>query len=201
MKTKKIYLARHGEISNNGEKRYIGQIDLPLNDNGRKQAARLRDELAHVPLSMIICSDLARSISTAGITCGNHALEPVVMRELREIDMGLWDGLTFQEVRRSYSGEFEKRGADIVNYKPPGGESFAQCAGRVMPVLDDILNAGRGNILIIGHAGINRIIISQALGLPLEYMFRIKQDYGCLNILLPSGHGWQVEALNLTFQN
>ncbi|HBC94438.1 MAG TPA: alpha-ribazole phosphatase [Pelotomaculum sp.] len=199
MKTEKIYLTRHGEISNNGEKRYIGQIDLTLNDNGWKQAACLRDALARVPLGTVICSDLIRSVATAGIICEKHALKPVVRKELREIDMGLWDGLTFQEVRRSYSGEFEKRGADILNYKPPGGESFAQCAGRVMPVLDAIVKAARGNILIVGHAGINRIIISRALGLPLEYMFRIKQDYGCLNILLPSEHGWQVEALNLTF--
>lgn len=199
MKTEKIYLVRHGAIANQGEKRYIGQIDLPLNDTGRKQAARLRDELAHVPFTTIYCSDLVRSISTAGIICGKHGLEPVVVRDLREIDMGLWDGLSFQEVRRSYPGEFEKRGADVVNYKTPGGESFAQCADRVMAALDSILATAHGSILIVGHAGINRIIISRALGLPLESMFRIKQDYGCLNILLPSDHGRRVETLNLTF--
>lgn len=200
MKTEKIYLVRHGEIVNNGNKRYIGQIDIPLNDYGRQQAARLRDELANVPFSRIFCSDLARSISTASIISENHALEPVVLKDLREINMGLWEGLTFQEVRRSYPGEFEKRGADIINYKPPGGESFAQCADRVISTLDDIFATVNGSILIVGHAGVNRIIISRALGLPLENMFRIKQGYGCLNILTSSDLGQRVETLNLTFR-
>lgn len=196
MRTKEIYLVRHGKVVNNGSNRYIGQIDIPLNGCGRRQAARLRDELAHVPFSRVYCSDLARSTATAGIICGNYALEPVIMRDLREIDMGLWDGLSFQEVRRFFPDEFEKRGADIINYKPPGGESFAQCAGRVLAALDDILAGANESILIVGHAGVNRIIICRTLGLSLENMFKIRQSYGCLNILSLSTFGRRVETLS-----
>lgn len=198
MNTKKIYLVRHGAVSSDGEKRYIGQTDLPLNDNGRKQVARLRDQLSGVPFNLIYCSDLVRSVSTAEIICEKQELKPLVIKDLREIDMGLWDGLSFQEVVRLYPGEFEKRGSDIVNYAPPKGESFALCAVRVMAALDNILAAGQGNILIVGHAGVNRIIISWALGLPMENMFRLKQDYGCLNILTLFDFVRRVEVLNFT---
>jgi probable phosphoglycerate mutase len=106
------------------------------------------------------------------------------MRDLREIDMGSWDGLAFEEVRRLYPGEFERRSADIVNYRPPGGESFARCAARVLTALDEIIASSYGSILIVGHKGVNMIIISRAKGIPLEDMFKIPQEYGCLNKLI-----------------
>jgi probable phosphoglycerate mutase len=189
VKPKVIYLVRHGEILNDNKKRYIGHIDLPLNFTGLLQATRLRDKLACIPLSSIFCSDLIRSVSTARIICEKQELEPVIRKDLREIDMGLWDGLTFDEVRKSYPGEFEKRGADIVNYRPPGGESFAKCAARVLSSLDDILASVNGSILIVGHKGINRIIISRAQKIPLKNILKIPQDYGCLNILMCTDAG------------
>jgi probable phosphoglycerate mutase len=189
VKQKIIYLVRHGKILTDNKKRYIGHIDLPLNDTGWFQANCLRDKLASIPLSRVFCSDLVRSISTARIICEKHGLEPVVRNDLREIDMGLWDGLAFDEVRRSYPGEFEKRGVDIVNYQPPGGESFAKCAARVLSALDEILTSSQGSILIVGHAGINRIIISRVLAIPLKNIFRIPQDYGSLNILICTTNG------------
>lgn len=198
MRRNKICLVRHGEIAAGYGKRYIGRINLPLNETGVRQAARLRDRLAGYEFDRIFCSDLARSAATARIISENHGLEPVMVEGLREIDMGSWEGLSFDEVRRSFPGEFEKRGSDIVNYRPHGGESFARCALRVLAALDEILAAG-GDILIVGHAGVNRIIISRALGMPMENIFRIAQDYGCLNILAADGMGLRLEVLNHTF--
>lgn len=196
MKRVKIYLVRHGEIINNGKKRYIGQTDLPLNDTGKLQATWLREKLAHVPFSRVFCSNLLRSVATADIICEKHALEPVILKDLREIDMGLWDGKDFQEIRWVFPEEFKKRGIDIVNYQTPGGESFAQCADRVIAALNNILADVFGSILIVGHAGVNRIIISWAMESPMGNMFRIRQDYGCLNILRLSDSNKRVELLN-----
>jgi probable phosphoglycerate mutase len=151
-------------------------------------------------LSGIFCSDLERSVSTARVIGERHNLEPVARTDLREISLGAWEGLTFDEVRRRYPGEFEKRGDDIFNYQPPGGESFARCAGRVLPALEEILSTVGDNILIVGHAGVNRIIISRALGMPPENLFKITQDYGCLNVLVAGDFGLKVVALNLVLR-
>lgn len=193
-----IYLVRHGEIVNDGKKRYIGQVDVPLNDIGRLQAVKLRDGFKQIPLDKVFCSDLTRAIDTASIICEYQRIVPVAVANLREINMGLWDGREFQDICRSFPGEFEKRGADIVNYIPPGGESYARCASRVLTAWKEILTTAAGSILIVGHAGVNRIIISQALGLAQENIFKISQDYGCVNILLASDLDLRVKMLNGT---
>jgi len=103
-------------------RRFIGQVDLPLSDAGRKQAASLRDELAGVNSSGIFSSDLERSVSTARIICGKRRLEPVARRDLREISLGAWEGLTFDEVRRRYPGEFEKGASTFSITSHPEGK-------------------------------------------------------------------------------
>ncbi len=179
-----IYLARHGAIELPGnEKRYIGQVDLPLSPNGRQQAERLAGELHGVTLSALYCSDLKRSAETAEIVGKRLGLPITVVPALREIGLGQWEGLTFKEVSRCFPEEFQERGRDIVNHHPPGGESFFDCAKRVIPALYDIVLSTGGDCLIVGHAGVNRIILCQALGMALQDLFEISQDYGCLNLI------------------
>lgn len=199
MKSKKIYLVRHGEITTGGRRRFIGQIDLPLSDTGKKQASRLGDGLAGMELGAVFCSDLQRSIETAGIICEKIRQEPVCTGDLREISLGAWEGLAFKEVERLYPGEFKRRGDDMVNYRPPGGESFALLAARVLPALEDLAGRTEGDLLIVGHAGVNRVIIARALGLPLEKLLDIPQDYGCLNVLAAGAFGFRVLTLNHIF--
>jgi probable phosphoglycerate mutase len=103
------------------------------------------------------------------------------MKELREIDMGRWDGLGMDEVKRLFPGEFEKRGLDSVNYRPPGGESFADLRARVLPAYREIIGGNDGNIAIVSHAGVNRVILCDIMNLPLKNLFEIKQDYACIN--------------------
>lgn len=198
MKPITIYMVRHGEIAADGRRRFIGQIDLPLSETGRKQAACLRDALSGIEFNGVFCSDLDRSVCTAQIICEKRHPEPVARKDLREISLGSWEGMSFDEVCRHHPDDFKKRGADIVNYQPPGGESFARCAERVLSALDDIVNRFAGNILMVGHAGVNRIILSRALGMPLENLFRITQDYACLNVLAAGTSGYRIVALNHT---
>jgi alpha-ribazole phosphatase len=194
---KTIYLVRHGAIQSAVDpKRFIGQMDLPLNAEGFRQAERLAEALRAAPLSAVFCSDLKRSVLTAQIIAKPHQISCIPRRDLREISLGRWEGLTFDEVRRQYPEEFHARGFDIVHYSPPEGESFLDCTLRVIPAFYEILNSTRGNILIVGHAGVNRIILSQALGRSLEDLFQIGQEYGCLNIVVHRRPALEVKLLN-----
>jgi alpha-ribazole phosphatase/probable phosphoglycerate mutase len=98
---------------------------------------------------------------------------------------GDWEGMTMEEVRERFPGELEKRRADLVNYPIPGeGETIAQLSKRIMPCFRSILEDQNGNdILLVAHGAVNRVILSDALGLDLSKMFNFKQDYGCLNII------------------
>ena len=78
----------------------------------------------------------------------------------------------------------------------PGGESFLDCALRVIPALYDMLQLTSGNLLIVGHAGVNRILLSQLMGNPAETLFDIAQDYGCLNLILYHDFSFRLQVVN-----
>jgi alpha-ribazole phosphatase len=196
---RRIYLVRHGAIRNRGNvKRYIGHTDLPLNAAGVRQAETLGKKLQNAPLAAVYCSDLRRAADTARIIAKFHGLEPAETPSFREVDLGDWEGLTFDEARRRFPVEFEERGRDILNFRPPGGESFLDCACRVISALYEALRATRGNILIVGHAGVNRILLCQALGKSMNELFDIDQDYGCLNLIRYANFAFELEMLNET---
>ncbi|VBB07796.1 alpha-ribazole phosphatase cobc [Lucifera butyrica] len=192
-----IFLVRHGKIELEDEqRRYIGQLDLPLNEAGVRQARGLQKRLAGANIGTIFCSDLIRSRQTAAILAGDKGIAVIPRKELREIDLGRWEGCKFAEIARHFPNEFKARGADIGYYRVPGGESFADCSRRVVAAFHDILTATEGPILLVGHAGVNRVLLCYMLGIPLANLFRISQDYGCLNMIQCSSYGYQVKLVN-----
>ncbi|MCP4107867.1 MAG: alpha-ribazole phosphatase [Desulfobacteraceae bacterium] len=191
----RIYLLRHGEIDLQGEKRFIGQTDLPLNQNGTAQAYYWHRELADVVFSGIFCSDLRRTYKTACIIAGHENVQ--AMPQLREIKLGEWEGLSMLEIRTCFPDEWKKRGEDIVTYRPQGGESFADLHARAVPVFEQISGESDGNVLIVAHGGVNRVILCHVLGMPADNLFRLNQDYGCLNIIDCSRTPVQLTAMNI----
>lgn len=199
MEYKKIYLVRHGRIRVDDEqKSFIGQIDLPMSNEGEKEVRIIGEKLSRIKINSIFCSDLVRSVATAEIIASYHGIIPIPKNELREIFLGDWEGLSFAEVIRRYPDEFKRRGADIVNFHPPHGESFYDCSQRVIAAFNEIVRTSNGNIVIAGHAGINRLILCNALGMPIENIFNISQDYACLNIILSGNTHFRVMLLNYT---
>lgn len=200
-----LYLARHGEHElADGPRRYIGQLDVPLSAEGARQAGGLGRMLTRAELTAIFCSDLQRARRTAEIVAqrrcaaGQPALQPQARADLREISLGAWEGLTQDEVRRRYPGEFQARGENLAGYRPPGGESFAECGRRVLTALEAILASTQGNVLVVAHAGVNLTLFCHWLGMPLQNLFRIRQDYGCLNLIAHGGSGYRILMLNQT---
>jgi alpha-ribazole phosphatase len=178
-----IYLLRHGAVDRGEEKRFVGQIDLPLSPEGLDQARWWQRKLAATAFEGIYCSDLVRAERTAHIIGEGKERRVEVMTELREIHLGEWDGLSMADVRNRFPDEWRKRGESLVSYHPPGGESFSELYRRVVPVFERILEPLEGNALIVGHAGVNRMILCHVLGIPLENLFRLGQDYGGLNMI------------------
>lgn len=195
MENRKVYLIRHGKIEiKDNERRYIGQLDVPLSGEGIQQAQRLQKMLQYVKICEVFSSDLFRSQQTAQIIAGDKRI--TVRKALREIHMGEWEGRTFAEIAKRLPGEFEARGADIGYYRVSGGESFADCYKRVTAVFHDLMNSSSGDVLFVGHAGVNRLLLSGILGMPLANIFKIRQDYGCLNVIAGKNSSYQVELVN-----
>ncbi|HZK52880.1 MAG TPA: alpha-ribazole phosphatase [Desulfosporosinus sp.] len=196
MDKKLIYLVRHGDIGIGKGKRYIGQSDLPLSALGEQQATVLKGIFSRVPIDHIVCSDLARTRRTADIIASAHQMVPLAHKALRELNMGAWEGKTFSEIRAKYPKEFKERGRDLANYRPPLGESFSDCSKRVIPVFESLAGSMDSTLLIVGHAGVNRVILCRVLGIPLENLFRFEQSYGCYNLISYDGSQYRLNYLN-----
>jgi len=180
----RIYLVRHGEIAGSGEFRYNGQTEVPLTANGLEQYHQLAERLSGNPVSACYTSDLSRCVQGARIICSQWGLEPILKTELRELNFGNWEGMTWNELVERFPEEWQARLDDIVGYRVPGGENLHDLQTRLMPAIAEITDRHRGGeVVVVGHGGVNRVILLSALGAPLASMFRIEQDYGCLNII------------------
>lgn len=192
-----IYLLRHGAVEGHEERRFIGQFDLPLCENGLRQVRWWQKALADISFDRIFCSDLTRSCDTARIIAGTRERPIEIMPQLREIHLGEWEGLSVAEVRRRFPEEYERRGRNLSDYRLPGGESFNDLRKRIVPVFERIFSEMEGHILIVGHAGVNRTILCHLLGMPLENLFRLGQDYGSLNIIECNEGSLRVKSINI----
>jgi len=180
----RIHLIRHGQVLGHDQPRYNGQSDVALTDLGIQQYHRLKERLAGAPVSACYTSDLSRCVMGADIICSAFGIQPVRRNQLRELNIGIWEGLTWDEITQRWPQEWQARMADLVNYRAPGGENLLDVEARVMPVLSEIMEKHRGQeVLVVGHGGVNRIILLNAIGAPLAGMFNIEQNYGCYNII------------------
>ena len=180
----RLYLIRHGQVKGFEQRRYNGHADVALTDLGVEQYHLLKDRLADSHISACYSSDLTRCKIGANIICEQFGIEPVHRSELRELNIGIWESLTWQEIQSRWPNEWQARLNDLVNYRGPEGENLLDVEARAMPVVREMLERHRGQeLLLVGHGGLNRIILLNAIGAPLVNMFNIEQNYGCLNII------------------
>ncbi len=179
----RLYLVRHGQVAEGHTTRYHGHNDIGLSPGGVQQFEALVAQLAAVPLKGIYSTDLSRTIKGAEIISRGRELAPLVIPELRELNFGVWEGLTFTEILEQYPSQLEARLRDLSSFRIPGGESLKDLEARALPRLRELLARHReAAFLIVAHAGVNRVILCEALGLSLNHIFRLEQNYGCLNI-------------------
>ena len=177
-----VYLIRHGALALPGpERRCIGHTDYDLSPVGQQQARALRAYFNDHPVCAVFSSPLTRCVHTAQI-CFDP--KPVRQdRELREVDMGLWDGLCFSEIQSRWPERYAARGRDFCNTAAPEGESFLQAGERFCAAVEHILTQTTGNLAIVAHAGVNRMLLCRLMQIPPNDLFSISQPYGCINLL------------------
>jgi alpha-ribazole phosphatase/probable phosphoglycerate mutase len=181
-----IDLIRHGEPV--GGRKYRGQIDDPLSNKGWTQ---MRQAVAdHKPWDVIISSTLSRCIELAQELGQRHAIE--VIREPRfiEIGFGEWEGRTANELAQEDARQVQRFLADPLNNTPRGAETLYEFEARIIGAWNDVLqqHAGR-HVLLVGHAGMMRMIMRHVLDMPLERMFRIQVANAAITRIRVEGTG------------
>lgn len=196
--TTRVHLIRHGQVVGHDQPRYNGQTDVALTKLGISQYQRLAERLADRRISACYTSDLSRCVMGADIICARFGIQPISCCQLRELHIGIWEGLSWDEINQRWPKEWQARMADLVNYRVPQGENLLDVQARVMPLMAEIVEQHRGEeLLVVAHGGVNRIILLNAIGAPLTGMFNIEQNFGCHNIIDYYGDGLStVKLLN-----
>jgi putative nucleotidyltransferase with HDIG domain len=182
-----VYLIRHGEVDFGGEKRCVGHTEVSLSERGKAQIAELAAFFENRELSTVYTSPLERTRLTAEyIFRGRWPIE--VCNSLIELFMGDWEGLTFSEIRQRYPELYERRGQNPEVVTPPNGETLAAAQVRAAAAIETILSNSKrrrfgGDIAVVAHGGINRLLLCKYLEIALKDWQTIPQPYGCFNIL------------------
>lgn len=191
----RLYLVRHGEVVNHGV--YNGHTDVDITPRGVKQMEGLRDRLRDRKIAAVYASDLRRTLLGAEIIGQPHDLQPQSFPQFREMNFGRWQGLTYGEVMEKYPEDIPQWLQDLENFRIPQGESLRDVQERVLPKLKELIAKHQGeDFVLVCHGAVNRLIIADALHLPLAHLLRIEQDYGCLNIIEYSSSWSMLKLIN-----
>ena len=200
----RLVLVRHGETDWNREGRFQGQIDIPLNSNGRAQAEAASRFLAEVPIDRAYTSAMARPRQTAEAILAKHPGVPLTSTTgLLEIGHGLWEGRLEREIAEGWPQLLTDWKERPQTVQMPQGETVHDVWQRSLDTWNRIA-AGldeRETALVVAHDAVNKTILCALLGLGPEAIWAIKQGNGGVTVIdYPDGAGGEpvVTCLNLT---
>jgi broad specificity phosphatase PhoE len=194
----RLLLVRHGETPWNVTLQYQGQANVPLNERGFEQARRCAERLARYEATTLYSSDVRRAWQTAEVIGAALKLTPVAMPELREIDVGQWEGHTPEELYRRFPDHMAEYKRDPARTVRLGGESYAQLQARALVALNQIQERhAHGEVLVaVSHGGTIRALLCHVIGLDLGNFGRMWLDNGSITELRMGRNGWRLMRLN-----
>ncbi|TCO79504.1 alpha-ribazole phosphatase [Marinisporobacter balticus] len=173
-----LIFVRHGETEHNAAGLYYGWDDSCLTQKGFLQAEKVREKLKRKNIDHIISSDLDRTMKTAEIINRNHHVKITIERNLREMNFGLWEGLSYKEIKEKYPQKLKEWENDWIGMSALKGESVSQMYERVTKEVEKIMHTyKKGNILMVIHAGCIRAILAYLIGRGIEDYWKYKVDY------------------------
>lgn len=176
-----LLLLRHGQTPLSNQRRFAGRGDIPLTKQGFGQAARAAKRLSRSGADVVISSPLRRCRDTAALVADAARAPLVIEEDFAEADFGEWEGLTFAEAGDRWPDQLADWMAS-PDAAPPGGESFAMVALRVLSGLDRLLAAYRHQtVVVVSHVTPIKTLVCRALLAPPEAMFRMNLEVSSLS--------------------
>ena len=179
----RLYLMRHGETVWNTERRYQGMTDIELSEEGHRQAACAAERFKNIKIDKIYCSPLKRAMATAKPIAEEKGLEINAEKDFREICFGEWEGKTIPELTETYGAPYINFIREPDKYGFPGEESIENVIQRIKPGVDRILENDDGNVLIVSHGGIIRLMIMYIMGLDNSWFTKMWINNTAISII------------------
>jgi broad specificity phosphatase PhoE len=167
---------RHGETAWNREKIFRGRMDVALDELGIRQAEALARYLSEQNLQAIYSSPLKRAFETANRIARYQQVPVQAVEGLIDIDYGEWQSLSEQEVKRRYPALYEEWCNNPHRVTIPGGENLEDVKERAVRVVNEAVSKHQGNVVLVSHRVVNKVLICFLLGLDNSHFWNIRQD-------------------------
>jgi broad specificity phosphatase PhoE len=173
-----LLFIRHAETDMAGT--FCGHSNPPVNARGQRQIQALLKTMEGRPFNAIYSSDLERARTTADALAQASRCPCVIASELREINFGQWEGLTWREIEErdpAYAREWSEA---YPNLPAPGGESIAVFQSRVIAEVEHLLDIpSRGRVAVVAHAGVMRVVMRTLCGVEEQESRERTKPYCC----------------------
>ena len=174
----KLLLIRHGETEWNIKGKIQGSCDTELNDTGIRQAEELSSKMLEnkYNFSKIYSSKQKRASKTAEILSKATNIEYAVIEGLEEMNLGVWEGLSWAEVKEKYPAEYEEWYINRRYTKTPKGESYEDMLKRVFAAIKNIIKENREDVVIVTHSAVIMSIRCFLTNTPFDEMTKFKTE-------------------------
>jgi len=172
----KLIFVRHGQTDWNVQGKIQGSYDSELNSTGINQAMKLSEKLLSLnyKFSKIYSSPQKRALKTAEILSKSSNVDYVLMKDLQEMNIGKWEGLSWKEVEEKYPTEYKKWYLNRRYTKTPDGESYENMLERVLKSIDKIINENTHDVVIVSHSAVIMCLQCYVTNTPFNEMLKFK---------------------------
>ncbi len=193
-----IYMIRHAEAEGNLYRIVQGQHNSFITPRGHRQIAFLAERFKDVPLDALYSSDLRRTVTTAGAITKYHALDMQLTPRLREISLGVCEGMSFGDMYKFDPVQMDNFNNDPDKWRAPEAETFAECTERIVSAVRDIAEANEGKtVAVVSHGMAIRSLLAYILNVKSRDIPSLPHgDNTAVSKLIYDGGAFSVEYYN-----
>ena len=172
----KLIFIRHGQTDWNVQGKIQGSYDSELNATGIEQAMSLSEKLFNLnyKFSKIYSSPQKRALKTAEILSKSSNVDYISVKDLQEMNMGKWEGLSWREVEENYPDEYKEWYLNRRYTKTPDGESYQDMLERVLKAIHKIINENNEDVVIVSHSAVIMCLQCYVTNTPFNDMLKFK---------------------------
>lgn len=185
----RLILIRHGESKGNVDKVIYGKKDYELTQKGHLQSEAVRQHMKNEQVDAIYSSPSKRAQYLAKAIAQDHSLQVHIDERMSEMDYGIFEGLTPQEVVEQYEAHYKRYLEEYETYIIPKGEGYFQFRDRVYRFLEELITKD-GRYIVVTHSGVIRESLIYLLHLKPEQVWHFKIEPACsVQISYENGYG------------